>query len=47
MILITILNIVVNMAFVGYASLNQLKLVIVRLKLKFKAWRARKFNKTV
>jgi hypothetical protein len=45
MIALTIVNIVVNMAIVGFVSLIQLKLVFLRLKLKFKAWSGKYFNK--
>lgn len=41
MIGVTILNIVVNMSIVGYASIKKIKLVFIRIKLKFKAWMAK------
>ncbi len=41
-ICVTVVNILVNMAFTAYSSYKSLKLQILRLKQKFKAWMIRR-----
>jgi hypothetical protein len=45
MIAVTTINILVNMAVMGHASLKRLKLLLTKLLVKFKAWRMKKAKK--
>ena len=45
MIAVTTLNILVNMAVMGHASLKRLKLISTKLIKNFKVWRMKKAKK--